>query len=70
LAKKRLVGWGRGKRKKAIALAKVVPGTGMIRVNGKPLTKYFHLPTQRWRMMKPVILAEKTCLVHTQVTIG
>ena len=39
--------YGTGRRKKAIARVRLTDGTGNITVNGKPLDEYFTLDTLR-----------------------
>ncbi len=62
-------GWATGKRKKAEALARVKPGSGKIIVNSKPLTQYFHMPIQRWKILKPLIVADYTCRVDVDIWV-
>ena len=38
----RVVYWGTGRRKSAVARVRLVPGRGEIRVNGKPALAYFN----------------------------
>lgn len=42
-----------GKRKTAIARVRVVPGTGVITVNGRPSDEYFCRPTLRMMVARP-----------------
>ena len=62
-------GWGRGKRKKAVALARVKAGSGKITVNKKPLTQYFHMATQRWKLVKPLMVTECACTVDIDIWV-
>ena len=43
--------WGTGKRKTAIARVHLVPGTGKIVVNGKPVEQYFPVQTVAMKTM-------------------
>ncbi len=62
-------GWGRGSRKRANAVAHVKPGSGKIRVNGKLMTQYFHMETQQWRMIKPLVVSQYTCRADVDVWV-
>ena len=46
--------YGTGKRKKAIARVRLTDGTGNITVNGKPLDEYFTLDTLRFIVKQPL----------------
>ena len=50
--------WGYGKRKDAKATVTVRAGTGRIMVNGKPFIQYFHMPSQRYRILKPLTVTK------------
>lgn len=52
-----------------MAVARVRPGNGKIRVNGKPLLQYFHMATQRWRMIKPIAVSGYTCRLDVDVWV-
>ena len=45
--------WGTGRRKKAIARARLVPGAGNIVVNGRTLSDYFGLQTLQMLVESP-----------------
>jgi small subunit ribosomal protein S9 len=61
--------WGYGKRKASRALVNVKPGTGKVTINGKPMHLYFHLPSQRYRMLKPLIATGYTALLDVNVHV-
>ncbi|MDF2629772.1 MAG: ribosomal protein [Symbiobacteriaceae bacterium] len=48
--------WGTGRRKNAIARARLVPGTGVITVNGRALDDYFGLKTLQMLVESPLAL--------------
>lgn len=48
--------WGTGRRKNAIARARLVPGTGNYVVNGRTLTDYFGLQTLQMLVESPLAL--------------
>jgi small subunit ribosomal protein S9 len=45
-----------GKRKTSVARVTLVPGTGAVTVNGKPLDQYFGRLTQRTMALSPLVL--------------
>ena len=45
--------YGTGRRKKSVARVRVVPGTGVITVNGKTLDEYFGLETLKLIINQP-----------------
>lgn len=49
--------WGTGRRKNAIARARLVPGTGVITVNGRALDDYFGLKTLQMLVESPLNVA-------------
>ena len=46
--------WATGRRKRAIARVRLMPGTGEIEVNKKPLEEYFERPTLKMIVMQPI----------------
>ena len=48
--------WGTGRRKKAVARVRIIPGDGRIAVNDSTLDEYFPLATMRERVMTPLRL--------------
>lgn len=58
-----------GKRKKAVAQALVKPGTGKIKINGKPL-EFFATDILRMKISEPMIIAgEKANAFDFHVTV-
>ena len=53
---------GAGKRKKSRAFVKMVPGTGVITVNGKPFHRYFNNPTHRGKALMPLDLTNNSSM--------
>lgn len=48
--------WGFGKRKTSRAVARLRPGNGTIKINGQSLIEYFTIPSQRYRILFPLIV--------------
>lgn len=61
--------WGFGKRKACQAVVYVKAGTGRIMVNGRPFIHYFHLPSQRSRVLKPLTMTSYTCLLDVDIRV-
>lgn len=61
--------WGWGKRKTSRAVVRVKPGKGTITINGKNMLEYFHLPSQRYRMLLPLTITEYTALLDVDIWI-
>ena len=61
--------WGYGKRKNARVVASVRAGSGKITVNGKPFTQFFHMPHQRYMVLKPLTLTSYTCLLDVDLKV-
>lgn len=59
--------YGTGRRKKAIARIRLVPGKGNITINSKPLEEYFGLETLKVIVKQPMVL---TNTVGTYDVIG
>lgn len=57
-AKKKLQYFGTGRRKKAIARVRLVPGAGTINVNKRSLDDYFGLETLKLIVMQPLALTD------------
>ena len=53
---KKLQYWGTGRRKKAIARVRLVPGTGTVNVNKRSLDDYFGLDTLKLIVNQPLVL--------------
>ncbi|HHU30396.1 MAG: 30S ribosomal protein S9 [Bacillota bacterium] len=50
--------YGTGRRKKAIARVRLVPGSGEIIINGRDLDHYFGLETLKWIVRQPLSVTE------------
>jgi len=49
--------WGTGRRKKAIARVRIMPGgTGAIAINGRTLEEFFGMETLRYIVRQPLVL--------------
>jgi small subunit ribosomal protein S9 len=58
-----------GRRKTAVARVILVPGTGKITINNKPLEKYFPLETLRADVVKPLDVTQSTGKFDVQVNV-
>ena len=59
--KKKVQYWGTGRRKKAIARVRLIPGgSGNIVINNKTLDEYFGLETLKLIVCQPLVLTETT----------
>lgn len=61
--------WGFGKRKTSRAVARVKPGKGTININGKSMLDYFALPSQRYRILLPLVITQYTCLLDVDIWV-
>ena len=50
--------YGTGRRKKSIARVRLVPGTGVISINGRTIDDYFGLETLKLIVRQPLALTE------------
>lgn len=50
--------YGTGRRKESVARVRLLPGTGNITVNSRPLDEYFGLETLKAIVKQPLILTE------------
>jgi len=55
-AKKKLQYWGTGRRKKAIARVRLVPGSGTVNINKRSIEDYFGLDTLKLIVNQPLNL--------------
>ncbi len=53
MAEKKNIIWTTGRRKTAVARVRMLPGSGTITVNERPLEDYFPRPTSRMRILEP-----------------
>ena len=58
-----------GRRKEAIARARLRPGTGTIMVNGRPFDSYFTTPAHRMEASEPLRVVEATDRFDIDATI-
>ena len=56
--KKKLQYWGTGRRKKAVARVRLVPGSGSVVVNKRTLDEYFGLDTLKYIVRQPLVLTD------------
>lgn len=61
--------WGHGKRKSANAVVRLKPGKGNININGVNILDYFHLPSQRYRILLPLSVTGYTCLLDVDAWV-
>ncbi|MBE5732050.1 MAG: 30S ribosomal protein S9 [Clostridiales bacterium] len=55
-AKKKIQYWGTGRRKKAIARVRLVPGNGSITINKRTMDDYFGEETLKYVVNQPLVL--------------
>jgi small subunit ribosomal protein S9 len=58
-----------GRRKEAIARARLRPGTGTIVINGRPIEQYFPTAAQRMIVVEPLRVTEATEAYDVDATI-
>ena len=58
--KKKIQYWGTGRRKKAIARVRLVPGSGVITINKRTMDDYFGLDTLKLIVNQPMSLVGAT----------
>jgi len=56
--KKKLQYWGTGRRKKAIARVRLIPGAGSIVINDRSIDEYFGLETLKLIVRQPLALTD------------
>jgi len=59
-AKRKLQYWGTGRRKKAIARVRLLPGSGAIVINKRTIDEYFGLDTMKLIVNQPLELTKST----------
>lgn len=58
-SKKKIQYWGTGRRKKAVARVRLIPGgTGMVVINGKSIDEYFGLETLKYIVRQPLAVTD------------
>jgi small subunit ribosomal protein S9 len=60
MPEKKNIIWTTGRRKTAIAKIRLLPGSGAITINDRPLEQYFPRDTARMLIMQPFELTETT----------
>jgi small subunit ribosomal protein S9 len=58
-----------GRRKEAVARARLRPGTGVMTVNGRPFDEYFTTPAHRMEASEPMRVAEAVERFDVDATI-
>ena len=58
-----------GRRKEAIARARLLPGTGVMTVNGRPFDTYFTTPAHRMEASEPLRVADAEGRFDVEATI-
>ena len=56
----KIVFYGTGRRKKAIARVRIIEGKGNIKINGKPLDEYFGTETLKFIVKQPLTTTNTT----------
>ncbi len=70
-AKKQLQYWGTGRRKKAVARVRLIPGgTGSIIINKRPIDEYFDLETLKLIVRQPLELTGTTSMFDIFVNVN
>ncbi|HIW03200.1 MAG TPA: 30S ribosomal protein S9 [Firmicutes bacterium] len=67
--KKKLQFWGTGRRKKAVARVRLMPGSGVIEVNKHSLDDYFGLETLKLIVNQPLVLTESAGKLDIYVNV-
>ncbi|MBE5756412.1 MAG: 30S ribosomal protein S9 [Clostridiales bacterium] len=68
--KKKIQYWGTGRRKKAIARVRLIPGgNGTIVINKKSLDEYFGLDTLKFIVKQPLTLTERLSAYDVMVNV-
>ena len=60
---------GTGRRKNAIARVMLVPGTGLVKVNGKPIDEYFPSESMHSLVLEPLKITETDAKYDVVVTV-
>lgn len=69
-SKKKVQFWGTGRRKKAVARVRLIPGgDGTITVNKKSLDEYFGLDTLKFIVKQPLVLTETSAKYDVVVNV-
>jgi small subunit ribosomal protein S9 len=60
---------GTGRRKTAVARVRLLPGSGKITVNGRPLENYFLVESQRGLVLQPLARTDTATKYDVQVNV-
>ena len=59
-----------GRRKSSVARVRVIPGNGMIKVNGRDFEEYFPRETVRMVALRPLAITEKLGIYDLSVNVS
>lgn len=62
--------WGTGRRKRAIARVRVMPGEGKIMINNREVDKYFHEPQEQNAVRAPLLATQTEKLLDVHVSVA
>lgn len=62
--------YGTGRRKTSVARVRILPGTGVITVNGKEFAEYFPLQTLQLIIKQPLELTQTTSKFDIRLTVA
>jgi len=60
---------GTGRRKNAVARVMLVPGSGLVKVNGKPIEEYFPMESLHTLVLEPLKITETDAKYDVDVTV-
>lgn len=69
VSKKKLQFWGTGRRKKAVARVRIMPGTGIIQINKRSMDDYFGLDTLKVIVNQPLVATDMTGKLDIYVNV-
>ena len=69
-SKKKIQYWGTGRRKKAVARVRLIPGgTGAVVINGKTFDEYFGLETLKYIVRQPLAVTDNLSKYDVYVNV-
>ena len=69
-SKKKIQYWGTGRRKKAVARVRLIPGgTGAVVINGKTIDEYFGLETLKYIVRQPLAVTDNLSKYDVYVNV-
>ena len=69
-SKKKIQYWGTGRRKKAVARVRLIPGgTGAVVINGKTIDEYFGLETLKYSVRQPLAVTDNLSKYDVYVNV-